>query len=115
MFNLQQMQEIANTKNVIFGKDSCRFCSSALILINRLVELKILNNFVYYHQGQEFDDAELKQLLLNNNWQPDGFPAHPTKPQIFIQGQYIGGNFEFYKSQWNVGENMPNLVNPMRF
>jgi glutaredoxin-related protein len=54
-------------------------------------------------------------LVSDSGWQPDGSQYVATKPQIFVDGQYIGGNFEFYNSKWNVGENMPNLMNPLRF
>lgn len=115
MLNLQQIQEITKSQNVIFGKDNCRFCQASLALCNKLVELKIIDDFVYLNQDQDFDNLTLKQLLLEYNWQPQEFQNTPTKPQVFVQGRYVGDNFEFYKSKWNLGPDMPGLVNPMRF
>jgi glutaredoxin len=115
MLSLQEMQQITRTQNVIFGKSNCRFCTSALMLMGNLVDQKILDSYFYYHLDEDFDNETLKELLLHNGWQPDGVQSTATKPQVFIRGQYIGRNFEFYKSKWNVGENMPNLKNPMRF
>jgi glutaredoxin len=115
MLNLAQMQEIAKTQNVIFGKDNCRFCTSSVALMDILVEQKILDSYFYYELNVDFDNETLLQLVLKNGWQPEDIQSVATKPQIFIQGNYIGGNFDFYKSNWNVGENMPNIKNLLRF
>lgn len=115
MLNIQQMQEIASTKNVIFYKLNCPFCIAAQKLADALVERNILKDYAIYTLGQDFDNSTLTELVSNNGWQPDGLQYTASKPQIFIQGEYINGNFEFYKSKWNLDEGMPNLKNPMRF
>jgi glutaredoxin len=115
MLSLIQMQEIAKTQNVAFFKSNCPFCAASQILITTLLESKILDSFEIYMLNTDFDNKTLTDLVINSGWQPDGVQSIATKPQIFLEGQYIGGNFEFYNSKWNVGENMPGLKNPMRF
>jgi glutaredoxin len=112
---LSQIQEMANSKYVIFAKESCRFCDAAENLFEEIKKQKIISEFTVYILNKDFDSETLTQLVKNNGWEPDGGQTFPTKPQIFMKGEYIGGNFEFYKSHWNVGEGKPNLKNPMRF
>jgi glutaredoxin len=115
MLTLKQLQEIAKIENVIFYKPFCPFCVATQKLMEELVKAGILDKYSIYILGEDFDNETLGQLATEAGWQPDGAQAYPSKPQIFIKGQYIGGNFEFYKSSWNVGEDQPNLRNPMRF
>jgi glutaredoxin len=115
MLSFTQMQEIAKTQNVAFFKSNCPFCTASQKLIEALLESKILDSFDIYTLGQDFDNETLTDLVSSSGWQPDGVQSIASKPQIFVQGQYVGGNFEFYKSKWNIEENMPNLKNPMRF
>jgi glutaredoxin len=115
MLNLQQMQEIANTQNAFFFKSSCPFCVSARTLADCLVDKKILDSYSVYFLDKDFNNETLTKLVLNNGWQPDGQQQIASKPQIFIKGEYIKGNAEFYKSKWNTGEGKTNLKNPMRF
>jgi glutaredoxin len=115
MFTLTQMQEIAKTENVIFYKPFCPFCVAAQKLMEELVKGEILDKYSIYTLGEDFDNETLGQLASEAGWHPDGVQVYPSKPQIFVKGEYVGGNFEFYKASWNVGENRPNLKNPMRF
>jgi glutaredoxin len=115
MFSLSQMQEIAKSQNVAFFKQNCPFCTAAQKLIDALLESKVLDSFDVYMLSVDFDNETLTDLVCSSGWQPDGVQSTASKPQIFVQGQYIGGNFEFYKSEWNIGENNPNIKNPMRF
>ncbi len=112
---LEQMQEIANTKNVIFFKNGCPFCHASIVLLDALKELGKIDDYTICVLDKNFENAKLGQLARNNGWVADGGQDYPSKPQIFVKGEYIGGNFEFYKSDWNIGEGMPNLKNPMRF
>ena len=115
MFTFIQMQEIAQTNYVIFAKNNCPFCTASIKLLDNLVSIGQIKTYLKYTIGEDFDDATLGQLSLWAGWKPDGGQSYPSKPQIFMKGQYIGGNFEFYKSDWNNGINKPNLINPMRF
>jgi glutaredoxin len=115
MLTIVEMQAIAKSKNVIFYKQNCPFCTASQKLINQLLESKILDHFEVYILDKDFDNDSLGELAISIGWVPDGGQSYPSKPQIFVQGEYIGGNFEFYNSRWNVGQNMPNLKNPMRF
>jgi glutaredoxin len=115
MLTLQQMQDITKVQNVIFYKPNCPFCVAAQRLLDTLVAANILNEYSVYSLGEDYDNETLAQLALSSGWEPDGVQAFPSKPQIFVQAEYIGGNFELYKSRWNVGEGKPNLKNPMRF
>jgi glutaredoxin len=115
MYDLQQLQEIVNNKNVIFNKIGCPFCIAAQKLAEVLVEQKVLDEYLVLTLNEDFDNQTLTELVSKNGWQPDGIQFIATKPQIFIQGQYVGGNFDFYKSSYNTGSGKPNLKNPMRF
>jgi glutaredoxin 1 len=109
------MQEIAQSQNVIFSKIGCPFCLAANKLLEKLVEAKVLEGYQTYTLDVDYENETLGDLANLTSWKPDGGQSYPSKPQIFINGNYIGGNFEFYQSIWNIGENMPNLKNPMRF
>lgn len=113
--SLAQMQELANSHYIIFAKESCRFCDASKILFEELKKQEIINNFTIRMLDEDFDNETLCQLVMNNGWLADGGQQYPSKPQIFMKGEYIGGNFEFYKSHWNVGQAKPNLKNPFRF
>jgi glutaredoxin len=115
MLTLNQMQNIADTEYVIFFKSDCPFCIAAEKLMNALVDSKIIDKYSKYVLDQDFDNPTLTELVVNNGWQNTMNANYPSKPQIFMKGEYIGGNAEFYKSKWNIAENMPNLTNPMRF
>jgi glutaredoxin-related protein len=113
--SLAQMQELANSQYLIFAKESCRFCDASIRLFEELIKHSIIDNFTVRVLDEDFDNATLSQLAINNDWLSDSGQRYPSKPQIYMKGEYIGGNFEFYKSQWNIGQNMPNLKNPFRF
>jgi glutaredoxin len=112
---LEQMQELADSKYVIFAKESCRFCDAAEILFEELKKQEIIDDFVICMLNKDFNDTTLTQLVRNNGWVADGGQSNATKPQIFMKGEYVGGSYEFHKSRWNIEEGMPNLKNPMRF
>jgi glutaredoxin len=112
---LSQMQEFVDSDYVIFAKEYCRFCDAAKILFEELKKQAIIDNFVIRVLDVDFDNKTLSLLAQNNGWIPDGGQGYPSKPQIFMKGEYIGGSYEFHKSHWNVGKGMPNLKNPMRF
>ncbi len=115
MFTLSQMQKIAQTQYVIFAKNNCPFCTASFKLLDALVSTGQIVGYVTYILDQDFDNDTLGQLSLWAGWKSDGGQNYPSKPQVFMKGQYLGGNFEFYKSDWNNGSDKPNLVNPMRF
>jgi glutaredoxin len=123
------MQNIAKTENVIFYKPDCPFCAASDKLFTALVEKGIVDSYSKYYLHTDFDDELLTTLVKDFGWVPSGeFQENCTKPQIFVKGEYIGGNFEFYKSKWNKGDDdsgklqvdgvekeTPDLTNPMRF
>ena len=112
---VEQMQEIADSNYVMFFKTGCPFCNAAQVLFEALNESGAIDDYKVLVLDRDFENAELGQLARNNGWVADGGQDYPSKPQIFMKGEYIGGNFEFYKSTWNTGDGMPNLSNPMRF
>ena len=115
LLTVEQMQEIADNNYVIFFKNGCPFCHASVVLFEALKESGKITDYTKYILDTDFENSELGQLARNNGWVADGGQDYPSKPQIFMKGEYIGGNFEFYKSDWNIGEGMPNLKNPMRF
>ena len=112
---LQEATVEASTKYVLFSKVGCPFCTAALVLMSKLLENKIIPGYVTYTIDREISNQTLLLLGLEYGWKADGEQPFPSKPQIFMKGEYIGGNSDFYNSKWNLGENMPNLKNPMRF
>ena len=115
MFSLLEMQKIAENQNTLFYKPNCPFCIASQGLLDQLVNLSLLDSYKIYTLNIDFNNQALTDLTCIYGWQPDGVQSVCTKPQIFIKGEYIGGNFEFYKSKWNVDAGYPNLKNPMRF
>ena len=116
MKTLDQLFEIIKLdKNVIFCKDFCPFCTATTSLINKLVELEQITNHRMLTLDKDFTNSQLKQIVLKYNWFPKGYQEYPTKPQIFVNSEYIGDNMAFYKSNWNLGIDKPNLKNPMFF
>jgi glutaredoxin len=112
---LTEMQNLADTKNVLFMKNHCPFCHAAQKLVEVMKDQGVIDAYDIFTLDTDFDNDTLGELARNNGWVADGGQNFPSKPQIFFKGQYIGGNFELYKSKWNMGEGKPNLVNPMRF
>jgi len=106
------IDEINSGTNVAFFKPGCPFCHAAQELIDILVENKLTAPFTIYNLGVDFDNDTLLDVAHAFNWQPDGIQQYPTKPQIFVEGEFIGGNSEFYTSRWNMGEGMPQQKNP---
>jgi glutaredoxin len=115
MINTQELKRIARTEYAIFSKANCPFFGPAKNLFDHLVVSKIIPEYSIYILNKDFTNQQLRELCLDFGWQPDGEQDFPSKPQIFMKGEYIGGNFEFYRSSWNIAKNMPNLKNPMRF
>jgi glutaredoxin len=129
MKTLDQLRTIAKTENVIFYKRGCPFCSASEKLFNHLKETGIIDTFEMYYLNEDFTDEQLTELVSEFGWQPSSqYQLNCTKPQIFIQSEYIGGNFELHKSKWNLGHentgklevggehrDTPQLTNPMRF
>lgn len=132
MFTLNQLQTIATSENVIFYKPNCPFCQACEKLMQALKEKQIISDFAVYYLEKDFDNETLTQMVLKFGWQPESHQLYCAKPQVFMNAsqktEYIGGNFEFYKSRWNLGDDnsgeikvngetfqAPNLTNPMRF
>lgn len=125
---LSEMQTIAKTENVIFFKVGCPFCKAAQLLFDKLRETGIIDSYLIYNLDQDFSNADLTELVKSYGWEPDGYQEVCTKPQIFIQVEYVGGNYELYRSKWNRGLDgsgklvvngreiaTPNQINPMKF
>lgn len=104
-----QLQDIVKTKNVIFFKPFCPYCIAAQFLLDRLVKDQKIQSYQVIMLGNDFDNDTLLELMQTKDWKPTSRGNYPTKPQIFIEGEYIGGNQEFYHSKWNIGQGMPNL------
>lgn len=118
---------LANQENILFVKESCAFCSTTKKLASKLEETKILKPFEIFTLDIDFSLVELKNLLKNYGWKPTDSSDLVSLPQIYIQGEYIGGNNDFYKSKYNEGDEnnqievdgklikTPNKINPMNF
>ncbi len=115
MLELSQINKIIKNKNVMFAKNNCPFCNASKSLFDKLVDLNCIDHYEILTLNRDIDDQTLTHLVATYGWQPDSNQHTCSKPQIFIQGEYIGGNFEFYNSKWNTGKDFPNIKNPMRF
>ena len=69
---------------VIYGKDHCPYCDRAVHMAQQIVQ-ESEHTYEYKKLGRDFDLHEL--LELNKNAR--------TFPQIFIDGECIGGYTEF--------------------
>lgn len=116
MNNTSKLLEIIKIdQNVVFGKSDCPFAQASLVLIQALKDSQIINDFRMLYLDSDFTNSELKEVMGTFGWQPTGYQEFPTKPQIFINGKYVGDNMQFYLSDYNVGQNKPNLKNPRYF
>lgn len=116
---------IKNEKEaVIFYKPGCPFCAAAEKLLNELTANGIIEGYSTIYVEDDISNPELKEIVTEFGWSPDSHQQFPTKPQIFVRSEYVGGNSEFYKSKWNLAEELeidgeklktPNLKNPMAF
>lgn len=121
---LEEMKIIAKNENVIFYKPGCPFCVAAENLFKKLVELSIIPYYKICLIDSFSNNQDLTTLVKEYGWKPEGYQEVCTKPQIFINGEYIGGNRELYLSKWNLGEEgtgkirnieAPKVSNPMKF
>lgn len=127
MLSLNELETIANTKNVIFYKPGCPYCAASKKLMDELKNIDAISEYEIYYLDQDFDNRTLTELVEKFGWhKTNPLRNHPTKPQIFInetgETEYIPGNDVFYKSKWNTaGEievnnkriSTPNWPNPM--
>jgi glutaredoxin len=109
MFTLPQLQTISQMENVIFYKPNCPFCFATRVLFDRLVKDKVLESYSVYIIDTDFDNPTFAEFIQTKGWSPTAASPYPSKPQIFIKGEYIAGNADFYNSKWNKGNGMPNL------
>jgi glutaredoxin len=115
MLSDSELSLIADNQYVIFGKTNCVFCDASKKLMEVLVDKGVVPNYVELIIDKDFTNNQLTSLVKLHGWIPEGEQDFCSKPQIFMKGEYIGGNFEFYNSDWNKGKNSPNLKNQMRF
>jgi glutaredoxin len=105
-------QIVKDDKNVMFSKPGCPFCAASYVLLDELVKQGVIPNYTKYFNVGDFSDPELTELVTEYGWQKESeYQVNCTKPQIFINGEYIGGNWELYLSKWNI----TGLKNPMPF
>ncbi len=82
-WNEQRIQEIVQqNKIVVFAKGTkmqpmCGFSAHAMDILNRMGRP--------YEVVNIFDDPEIRPALI-------GFSKWPTTPQVFIQGELVGGS-----------------------
>ena len=115
MLTTQQLLDIIKTQNVIFGGNGCPFYKASVQLLDALLNSRIISQYTKLIIDQDYTREQLLEVCVQYNWQPQDGQSYPSKPQVFLDNELIGGNFEFYKSKWNRGELMPNIYNPMRF
>jgi glutaredoxin len=110
MLTVTQMQEISKSQNVIFYKPGCPFCFASRVLLDKLVDNKKIDTYKVYMLDSDFENETLAEFIQScTTWRPTENEQFPAKPQIFLKGEYVGGNIDFYQSKWNTGEGMPNL------
>lgn len=75
------------TKVTIYGRDGCPFCVKAKDLANTLKESNFIKEIEYIDTvSNKLGKEELSEIV--------GKPV-TTVPQIFIDGNYVGGFTEF--------------------
>jgi glutaredoxin len=110
MTRLQKI--VQDNQNIIFSKPGCPFCSASYILLDNLVKTGAISKYTKYYNLADYKNEELTELVSSYGWQKESeYQDNCTKPQIFLNGEFIGGNRELYLSKWN----KDGLKNPMRF
>ncbi len=112
--------------NVLFVKRDCGHCSAATKLADRLVRFGLIPDFKEFYLNEDYDISDLTELVLEFGHTLPEDKDNCSTPQVFIDGEYIGVNNDFYRSKWNKGENKsgkleingkeketPNLFNSM--
>jgi len=114
-------------KNILFVKESCTYCSATKKLASKLEAAGIVEPFQIFTLHEDFEQAEITDLLKNYGWEPKDTNDLVALPQVYIQGEYIGSNNKFYDSKYNLGDEnnqievggklieTPNKINPMNF
>jgi glutaredoxin len=103
---------VKNEKNVMFSKPGCPFCSASYKLLDHLVETGVIEGYSKYYNTGDYTNEELTELVTEYGWEKESeYQNNCTKPQIFLEGEFVGGNHELYLSKWN----KENFKNPMRF
>ena len=107
------IQKISAKEPLAMFKPGCPYCTATKTLIEALAETGVVTDFSIFVLDTDFTNQTLLEVSQHFGWQSEGHQIYPSKPQVFIEGELIGGNSEFYKSKWNTGEGMPNMQNPM--
>lgn len=110
MFSLEKMKYMVQHENVLFAKLGCRFSDAAQKLLSNLHERGIIGDFHIFQLGIDYENKELTELVTLFGWQPEPYQTFCTKPQIFLNQEYIGGNRELHKSRYNLGENGSGVI-----
>lgn len=98
------IQKILTEKNILFYKPGCPYCEASQRLMEALIESEIIQEYsVYYvHPSGDLTNDVLKETVSELGWSGSQ-RNYPTKPQVFVHGEYVGGNDDFYNSKWNIG------------
>jgi glutaredoxin len=108
MLDLQELQRLAATDNLILYKPYCPYCKATEELFEVLVQKGLIKGYTIKYLGEDFDNQTLLELVTEHGWQPSFEGQFPSKPQIFIneagETEYFGGNDKFYDSRWNLGD-----------
>jgi glutaredoxin len=109
MLNLQDLQKLSTSDNLLLYKPGCPFCKATEELFEKLIELGIVSGFTVKYLGDDFDNETLLELVSGYGWEPKSEGQFPSKPQIFInqggKSEHFAGNDKFYQSRWNLGDN----------
>lgn len=123
MQNTQELKNLIKTQNLLFSKTGCHFCHASHVLLDKIIELGIIKDYKTLLVEIDFGNTTLTKIVSENGWKSDFNQEYCTKPQIFIDGIWIGDNFALYNSKYNLGDDFgmingvkaPKLANPMPF
>ncbi len=98
MSSLTELEQLVEqNQNILFIKVGCPYCARALSHADYLVEQGVITSYATRTVGQDFENPELAELVNKNGGELIS-SDRASKPQVFMQGKYIGDSQDF--SQW---------------
>jgi glutaredoxin-related protein len=104
MQSVDQLRIIAKQNYTLFFKYGCKYSKAAMELLQKLKETGVIDSFELLILGDHYDEKGITTLCEDYGIHPSGYNTKVTIPQVFMKGEYIGGNDKFYGSRWNTGD-----------
>lgn len=86
---------IRKEENVLFVKEGCPYCTKALARADELKRQGVIKDYLVQTLNKDFNDETLGKLVQDFGGQKHVHWGKATKPQIFMNGEYVGDSMAF--------------------